>query len=175
VGEKTIITIDSMKKSDIDQVLAIEQASFSQPWSKNLFLSEFRSPLISKLLVSLAGDPVLRRITGYLIYWLVEDEMHILNLAVAPAWRRQGIARALVVEGVRRGHAQKVTRAFLEVRASNREAQKLYSSLGFTGSFIRRDYYDHPVEDAVVMTLDQGAFKALAEQEDHPRRRSGKP
>ena len=175
MGEKTIITIEPMKKSDIDQVLAIEQASFSQPWSKNLFLSEFRSPLISQLLVSLAGDPAQRRVTGYVIYWVVEDEMHILNLAVAPAWRRRGIARALVFSGVSRAQKKGATRAFLEVRASNREAQKLYSSFGFTGIFIRRDYYDLPVEDAVVMTLEQGAMKALTEQEERDRQRSEKP
>jgi ribosomal-protein-alanine N-acetyltransferase len=174
VGKKTIITIEPMKKSDIDQVLAIEQASFSQPWSKNLFLSEFRSPLISKLLVSLAGDPSVRQVTGYIVYWVVEDEMHILNLAVASAWRRRGIARALVVEGIKLAQKKGATRAFLEVRASNREAQKLYSSLGFTGTFIRRDYYDLPVEDAVVMTLEQGALNALAEQKDHGRHRSEK-
>jgi ribosomal-protein-alanine N-acetyltransferase len=175
VGEKTIITIEPMKKSDIDQVLEIEQASFSQPWSRNLFLSEFRSPLISKLLVSLAGDAPSRQVTGYIVYWVVGDEMHILNLAVAPAWRRRGIARALVVAGIRHAHKKGAARAFLEVRASNREAQKLYSSMGFTGTFIRRDYYDLPVEDAVVMTLDQGALHAVVEQKDRGRHPSGKP
>lgn len=162
-----------MKKTDIDQVLVIEQESFSQPWSKNLFLSEFRSPLISTLLVSLADDPAMRRVTGYIVYWQVEDEMHILNLAVAPGWRKQGIGRELVLAALRLAQKKGAARAFLEVRASNRDAQKLYSSLGFTGTFIRRDYYDLPVEDAVVMTLEQGALNALV-QEDSGRARSSK-
>ncbi len=161
MGEKTTITIELMKKEDIDQVLAIEQASFSQPWSRNLFLSEFRSFAISTLLVALSNDPSMRRVVGYIVYWNVEDEMHILNLAVAEACRRRGIARQLVLSAVKRGHRKGAKRAFLEVRASNTAAQKLYSSLGFTGSFIRRNYYDAPLEDAVIMTLEQGAFQTL--------------
>ncbi len=152
-----------MKKEDIDQVLAIEQASFSMPWSRNLFLSEFHSPGVSTLLVSLANDTPPRMVTGYIIYWLVEDEMHLLNLAVAPVYRRQGIARQLVLDAIKRAYAKGARRAFLEVRASNTAAQKLYSNLGFTGTFIRRDYYDSPTEDAVIMTLEQKALENLAQ------------
>ncbi len=153
-----------MKKTDIEQVMAIENASFSQPWSRNLFLSEFRSPLVSSLLVALVGDPACRKVIGYLVYWLVQDEMHILNLATEPSRRRRGVAGRLVLCGIERARKKGATRAFLEVRASNREAQKLYSRLGFTGSFIRRDYYDVPVEDAVVMTLEEGALTSLVEE-----------
>ena len=162
MGKKTDIAIDVMKKEDIDQVLAIEQASFSMPWSRNLFLSEFRSPGVSTLLVSLANDTPPRMVTGYLISWLVEDEMHILNLAVAPPYRRHGIARQLVLDGIKRAYAKGARRAFLEVRASNTAAQKLYSNLGFTGSFVRRGYYDSPTEDAVIMALEQKALENLA-------------
>jgi ribosomal-protein-alanine N-acetyltransferase len=151
-----------MRKEDIDQVLAIEQASFSMPWSRNLFLSEFRSPGVSTLLVSLAHDTPMRTVTGYIVYWNVDDEMHILNLAVSPALRRRGLARQLVLQAVKRARGRGARRAFLEVRASNTAAQKLYSDLGFSGSFIRRDYYDAPTEDAVIMTLERGAFEDLA-------------
>ncbi len=150
-----------MRKDDIDQVLAIEQASFSMPWSRNLFLSEFRSPSVSTLLVALANDALARMVAGYIVYWTVEDEMHILNLAVALPFRRQGIARKLVLDAVKRAYARGARRAFLEVRMSNVAAKKLYSSLGFTGSSVRRDYYDSPVEDAVVMTLERGALEGL--------------
>ncbi len=145
----------------MDQVLAIEQASFSMPWSKNLFFSEFRSPGVSSLLVSLDNDLLMRMVTGYIVFWNVDDEMHILNLAVTPKYRRQGISRQLVLAAVKRAYAKGARRAFLEVRASNAIAQKLYSSLGFSGSFIRRDYYDSPVEDAIIMTLERGAFDGL--------------
>jgi ribosomal-protein-alanine N-acetyltransferase len=161
VGEEDAITIDLMKKEDIDQVLAIEQASFSMPWSRNLFLSEFRSPRVSLLLVALAAAPV-RIVAGYIVCWLVADEIHILNLAVAPAFRRHGFARTLVLAALKRGHGKGAKRAFLEVRASNAAALKLYSRLGFTGTSMRRDYYDAPIEDAVIMTLEQGALESLA-------------
>jgi ribosomal-protein-alanine N-acetyltransferase len=158
--------IDFMRKEDIDQVLAIEQASFSMPWSRNLFLSEFRSPLISTLFVSLSSKLPKRIVTGYIVFWLVAGEMHILNLAVAPGCRQCGIARRLVFTAIKHVHAKGARRAFLEVRASNLYAQKLYSSLGFTGTSVRRNYYDSPVEDAVVMTLEQGAFLSLADRKE---------
>lgn len=160
MGKADAITIDFMKKEDIDQVLAIEHASFSSPWSRNLFLSEFRSPRVSSLMVSLADSPG-RKVSGFIIFWTVEDEMHILNLAVAPEFRRQGIAKMLVLAALAHARRKGAKRAFLEVRASNIAAQKLYSSLGFTGIAIRRGYYDAPIEDAVVMTLEHGAFESL--------------
>jgi ribosomal-protein-alanine N-acetyltransferase len=163
VGKETTITIGFMKKEDVEQVLAIEQASFSMPWSKNLFLSEFRSPLVSTLMVALPDGPT-RTVAGYIVFWLVADEMHILNLAVAPVFRRQGIARSLVLTALKRAFQKGAKRAFLEVRASNTAAHKLYSSLGFNGLSLRRDYYDSPVEDAVIMTLEQGAFLTLVER-----------
>jgi ribosomal-protein-alanine N-acetyltransferase len=151
-----------MKKEDVDQILAVEQASFSMPWSKNLFLSEFRSPNVSTLMVALADGPD-RTVIGYIVFWLVADEMHILNLAVAPAFRRERVARKLVIAGLTRAFSKGAKRAFLEVRVSNAAAQKLYSDLGFAGTSIRRDYYDMPLEDAVVMTLEHGAFRAIFE------------
>lgn len=164
MGKKTNITIEHMKKEDVDQVLVIEQASFSMPWSKNLFLSEFRSPAVSSLLVALGNGSPNRTVIGYVISWIVEDEMHILNLAVAPEYRRKRIARQLVLAAIKLASARGAHRAFLEVRASNSAAQKLYSNLGFSGSFVRRGYYDSPVEDAVVMTLEQGALERLAQE-----------
>ncbi len=161
MGEKKGIAIDLMRKEDIDRVMVIEQASFTMPWSRNLFLSEFRSPAVSTLLVSLAPDLPARTVTGYIVFWTVDDEMHILNLAVDPAYRRRGTGRQLVLAALRRAWARGARRAFLEVRASNEAARKLYSGLGFAGSFVRRGYYDAPVEDAVVMTLEQGALENL--------------
>jgi [ribosomal protein S18]-alanine N-acetyltransferase len=166
MGKEGAIAIDFMHKEDIDQVLAIEQVSFSMPWSRNLFLSEFRSPLVSTLLVALADDPLLRNVIGYIVFWIAADEMHILNLATAPGQRRQGVAKKLVLAGLKRAHQKGATRAFLEVRASNTTAQKLYADLGFTGTSMRREYYDSPVEDAVVMVLEKGVFERLTKCND---------
>ena len=166
MGKEVAITIDFMHKEDMDQVIAIEQASFSMPWSRNLFLSEFRSPLVSTLLVALADDPLLRTVIGYIVFWHVAGEMHILNLATAPEQRRQGVAKKLVLAALKRAHQKGATRAFLEVRTSNMAAQNLYSDLGFTGTSMRREYYDSPVEDAVVMVLEQGVFESLVKRID---------
>lgn len=167
MGKEVTITIGLMHKEDLDQILAIEQASFSMPWSRNLFLSEFRSPLVSTLMVALEEDDTLmRKVIGYIVFWIVADELHILNLATAPEQRRQGVAKKLVLAALKRSHQKGAARAFLEVRASNTTAQKLYADLGFTGTSIRREYYDSPVEDAVVMVLERGVFESLAKGDE---------
>lgn len=162
MGEATTITIETMKREDLDQVLIIEQESFSQPWSRNLFLAECRNP-VSTLLVARQDGPPPRRVAGYIVYWIIEDEIHVLNLAVAPACRRNRIARNLVFAMLRRAQARGAKRAFLEVRASNSSARRLYSGLGFTGSSMRRNYYDGPVEDALIMTLDTDAMNSIVQ------------
>lgn len=162
MGETDEITIEPMRKEDLEQVLVIERASFTMPWSRNLFLSELRNRRIATILVALASVPAERSVIGYIVYWHVMDEMHILNLATAPHYRRKGIAKRLVRAALKQAFGRGARRAFLEVRASNNIAQKLYSELGFTGSFMRREYYDVPVEDAVVMTLEGKAFEDLA-------------
>lgn len=162
MGKEDAITIDRMKKEDIDRIMEIEQASFTMPWSRNLFLSEFRSPTVSQLFVALRRGQV-RSVCGYIVSWFVADELHILNLAVDPAARRQGIAKKLVLAALKHAYQKGAKRAFLEVRVSNAAAQKLYSDLGFTGTSVRRAYYDAPTEDAVIMTLEQPALASLAE------------
>lgn len=161
MGEKAKIKIGVMTGDDLDQVLMIEQASFNMPWSRQLFLRELHNPAISTLLVALADTEDARRVTGYVVFWAVADEMHILNLAVAPPERRRGTARKLVLAAIKDAYSKGARIAFLEVRASNVAAQKLYSGLGFTGMSVRRGYYDNPVEDAVIMMLGPAALKTL--------------
>ncbi len=151
-----------MQKDDLEQVLAIEQASFTMPWSRNLFLSELRSRTVSTLLVALLPGAPGRKVAGYIVYWLVTDEMHILNLATATAHRRKGIAKRLVIASIRTAFEHGARLSFLEVRASNAEAQKLYAGLGFISSYTRQEYYDKPVEDAVVMKLERKTMADIA-------------
>jgi ribosomal-protein-alanine N-acetyltransferase len=101
------------------------------------------------------------RIIGYIVCWVVADELHILDLATEPSWRRKGIARMLVLAAIRQGNAVGALRAYLEVRASNTAALLLYEGLGFTRSLVREGYYDMPVEDAVVMSLERDALASL--------------
>jgi ribosomal-protein-alanine N-acetyltransferase len=160
MGETATITIDRMLRDDLDQVLAIEEASFTMPWSRNLFLSEFRNPKVSLMLVAYFPDTV-RRIAGYVVCWRVADELHILDLATLPSVRRKGIARQLVLAALREGYTNGVRRAFLEVRASNNAAFALYENLGFIRTQVREGYYDKPMEDAVVMSLEQEGLNDL--------------
>lgn len=173
MGETGTITIDRMTREDIDQVLAIEQASFAMPWSRNLFLSEFRNPTLSLMLVARSPDSG-GRVIGYIVCWAVADELHILDLATEPSWRRKGIARKLVLAAIREGNAAGASRAFLEVRASNDAALLLYEGFGFTRSLIREGYYDTPVEDAVVMSLERNEMASLL-NEPVGGRKSGQP
>lgn len=160
MGETAEITIDSMGREDLEQVLIIERASFSMPWSRNLFLAEFRNPDVSLMLAARAPSAG-GRIIGYIVCWIVADELHILDLATEFPWRRQGIARRLVLAALTAGKDRRVQRAFLEVRESNRAALMLYGGLGFIRSLVREGYYDLPVENAVVMSLDrEGIEKA---------------
>jgi ribosomal-protein-alanine N-acetyltransferase len=160
MGETATITIDRMLQEDLDQVLTIEEASFTMPWSRNLFLSEFRNPKVSLMLVARSLVSI-REIVGYIVCWRVADELHILDLAILPSLRRKGIARQLVLAALREGVKNGVRRAFLEVRASNSAAFALYENLGFIRTQVREGYYDKPIEDAVVMTLEQEGLNGL--------------
>ncbi|MFP3868344.1 MAG: ribosomal protein S18-alanine N-acetyltransferase [Desulfobacteraceae bacterium] len=138
--------------ADVEEIWAIEQVSFPTPWPRFSFWEELENPL-SHLLVAGPPPPHPEEIWGYVIYWLVADEMHILNLAVQPAYRRQGIARRLLLEALRRARALGAKQAWLEVRPSNQAAQSLYHSLGFKPVAIRKRYYHNTGEDALILAL----------------------
>lgn len=138
-----------MNPSDLDEIMTIERASFSYPWSPRFFLQELRVPCARSLLAVLGGKTV-----GYIVYWLLPSEVDIHNLAVHPTYRRQGIGMSLlqgVVEEAKRNGASKVT---LEVRKSNEAAQRLYHFLGFVARGVRKGYYSDDGEDALAMVLE---------------------
>lgn len=138
-----------MKSSDLNAIMAIENASFSSPWSARFFLQELKVPCARSLLAVVGEKTV-----GYIIYWLLPSEIDIHNLAVHPAYRRRGIGRALlqaVIEEAKRRGSVGVT---LEVRTSNEAAQRLYQSLGFVASGVRKGYYSDTGEDALAMALE---------------------
>ena len=93
-------------------------------------------------------------ILGYLCYWIVFEEVRLMNLAVIESMRHRGIARSLISTALQTGVSQSAHRAVLEVRASNRAAQALYQGFGFSQTAVRPKYYTNPVEDAVLMELD---------------------
>ncbi|MCX8073251.1 MAG: ribosomal protein S18-alanine N-acetyltransferase [Candidatus Binatia bacterium] len=143
----TDVRLEPMREEDLDAVMEIERRSFAEPWSVGLFRHELRLPF-SKCLVARDERSAL---VGYVCWWMVGDEVHLLNLAVHPDRRRRGIGRLLlevVLDAARRADARLVT---LEVRHDNQAAQALYSAHGFVQTGLRRNYYA-PGRHAVLMT-----------------------
>ena len=138
--------ITLMESAHVSQVAQLEKLCFSAPWSENSISSELTNPL-SCWLVALDGD----RVAGYVGSQTVLDESDMMNIAVDPQYRRQGIARALVEELVK-CLARKESRCLtLEVRASNAGAIALYGKLGFVQVGLRKNYYRNPREDAMIL------------------------
>ena len=134
--------------SQLDDVLAIEEASFTNPWTREMYMAELANAAVSYCyLARNAGG----QIAGFCSFWRVMDELHINNLAVLPQDRRTGAATALLQYVLREGARLGATRATLEVRRSNEPARVLYERFGFSVAGIRRAYYTKPVEDAIIL------------------------
>ncbi len=139
-----------MALGDLDEVLAIERASFQTPWSRAAFGYEITQNRVARCTVVRDGG----RLVGYLCLWEIGHEIHITNLAVHPGCRRQGVARTLLEAMLDEGRTRGVQLAVLEVRPTNAEALGLYESLGFRVIGRRKGYYFDTGEDALVMEAD---------------------
>ena len=149
--ERVHVVFDSMRKEDLAEVLAIESLSFSEPWTEEMFLHELSSTRISHVLVARADEGSGPRVVGFLCAWIVGKELQINNVAVHPGYRRRGVASQLLEEMLRRASVKGANAGYLEVRASNEAAKALYQRYGFRQIGRRRNYYDHPREDAILM------------------------
>ena len=138
--------VAEMTADHISQIAALEKACFSDPWTEDAFVYELENPL-SLWLVFLDGETV----AGYVGSQTVLDEADIMNVAVHPEYRRRGIAKALLIELERRLEENGVVTLALEVRASNDPAIRLYEKLGYTLAGVRKNYYFHPKEDALIL------------------------
>ena len=143
------LSLDRMRADDLEEVVAIERASFSMPWSRGAFLYELQQNRVARCLV-MRDDG---RVVGYLCLWEIGDELHITNVAVHPEYRRRGIGRSLVSGVLEDARARKLKLVVLEVRPSNHEARTLYESFGFREVGRRRGYYYDTGEDALVMEI----------------------
>ena len=146
--------------ADLDAIEEIERASYPTPWSRSMFAGELAKP--SSLCLGAFGAES-GKLAGYVIVSRYVDAWHVMNVAVAEPYRRRGIA-TLMLEDLFRATYDDERRGYtLEVRVSNESAIKLYETLGFTATGIRRGYYTDNREDALVMWKDPLAQRAEAQ------------
>lgn len=144
------IRLTEMIESDIDEVLEIERASFPFPWSKKMFLNELSNPNSRIILAKGESDEIL----GFICFWNVAGEIHILNLAVHPGHRRQDIGKRLLTHVIESSIANGAGLFALEARSRNTTAISFYKSFGFKKVGLRKEYYADTGDDAVLMDLE---------------------
>lgn len=140
-----------MLAADLDQVAAIEKVSLPSPWSKELFEAELKRDQ-ARYFVAEEGE----KIAGYMGYWEAPQEAHIINLAVAPDFRNQGLGERMMDYCLEFARKKGAALATLEVRESNEAAKRLYGKCGFKVVAIRKKYYSDNQEDAIVMIKQMG-------------------
>lgn len=147
--------IREMTLEDINQAARIEKECFSLPWSEKSFQDSISREdtlfLVCEDTCPQSNAPV---ITGYIGMYLSFDEANITNVAVHPSYRKMGYANALVTTAKTKAKEHQIEKIFLEVRVSNAPAIALYQKMGFENLGIRKNFYDHPKEDAYIMCCD---------------------
>ena len=145
-------SIEPMREGDLPGVVEIEESSGLNRWGYDAYERELFTNPNSILMVArnLLYGPV---VIGFVAGWIVEDELHINNVAAHHDYRRMGIGRSLMEAAIDEARYRGVASVLLEVRASNESAQLLYRNLGFRFAGRRRDYYRLPTEDALAMKL----------------------
>ena len=144
------VRIVPMNGDHLDEVAELERICFSTPWSRNMLAEELDN-MLSAFLVALDDAD---RVVGYAGVQVILDEGYITNIAVRPECRRQGVAAKLLQVFLDFAKANKLSFLTLEVRASNYDAIALYGSRGFRSVGRRKNYYEHPREDAIIMTRE---------------------
>ena len=150
-----MIDIRRAAEKDIDGIADIESQQFPHPWKEGYFRDEL-SHDISCFLVAVEreGDGETGSIAGYIIFWIVQEILELHKIAVSPLFQRKGIGRKLFQKMLDTAREREVSEIFLEVRASNEAAVKLYEGFGFKQISVRQDYYSQPVEDALIFKLE---------------------
>ncbi len=138
--------IESLKNEHIDDVMVIEEDSFSIPWTKDMLIDDLKNPMSIYLCASVDGV-----VCGYAGMWHIVNEGHITNIAVKREYRNRGIGRELLKSLFIIAEEREMIGLSLEVRISNITAQRLYTSLGFKPEGIRKGYYNDTKEDAIIM------------------------
>ena len=149
------VRVEQLTEGDLEAVLDIERLSFATPWPRDVFLRELHGNDVAHLFVAriVAGEQQ-NRVAGYSCTWVVVDEMHVTSFAVHPDFRRRHVGQQLLAGLLTHAVELGCRQAVLEVRASNRGAQRLYGQFGFAPVAVRERYYADNQEDAIVMFLD---------------------
>lgn len=142
------LLIEPAQPNDLDAIIALSTSSIHSSWTREAFLQDAELSWSRALVARLPGG-----LAAFCHYWLVVDEVQILNVATDPAQRRRGYARQLLLRVIDEARAQQRRAIWLEVRRSNLPAQELYASLGFLRVGVRPRYYSEGDEDALVMSL----------------------
>lgn len=143
---ETAYTIEAMRLEDVPEVLHLEREAFGQmAWHAGDFEAAIASKCDFPLVIRTTG------LAGYAVLRIIAPEAEIENICVAPACRRSGVGEALMEEMLRLAAERDAERIFLEVRAHNEPAKALYRKRGFVESYRRRNYYQGPTEDAIIM------------------------
>lgn len=140
------MVVRNIREADVEQVYEIEQATFASPWSRTSIMTEVISPKCHYKVIEDKG-----LIIGYAGLWKIIDEGHITNIAVKEGYRNKGMGRMLIEALIDECQAIGVDRYTLEVRVSNQPAIALYERLGFESAGVRKNFYDQPNEDAMIM------------------------
>ena len=164
MSEPMHVRILPMTADHLDAVAALERICFSDPWSRQLLASELDNDL-SAFLVALDDEG---QVAGYAGLQVILDEGTITDIAVRPDCRRRGVASQLLKVFLDFARGNRLAFLTLEVRASNYDAIALYGSRGFRSAGRRKNYYEHPREDAIIMTLDLADGEPPAEKEARP-------
>jgi [ribosomal protein S18]-alanine N-acetyltransferase len=144
------LVIRKMTLDDLEQVVAIDQVSFSLPWPPRSFKFELTDNPASRCWVVESDG----RIISMLVGWLIVDELHVATIATHPDFRGLGIGGRLLLHSLKSAREEGAARSFLEVRESNELAQKMYSGFGYEVTGRRKEYYKDNAEDAILMTLE---------------------
>jgi ribosomal-protein-alanine N-acetyltransferase len=145
-------------EADLDAVVDLEARCFTNPWSRDLLARELdRGDVAHLFVLRLPGVQV----AAFCFCWIIVDELHVNTIAVDEGYRRRGLGLRLMRDVMERASRRGATRATLEVRASNVPARRLYEALGFTVRGVRRNYYTHPEEDALILWKEDLATSSV--------------
>jgi ribosomal-protein-alanine N-acetyltransferase len=148
------LSISEMTEVDLRDVLTIERCSFPLPWSEWMFKAELSLDFSHNFAAKLNPNGNEEVLVGYMCFWVIEGEAHLLNIAVKPDYRRMGLGTHLLRFFIDFCRTERVERLTLDVRPSNSSALEMYRKMGFRKEGLRPCYYADNGEDALIMGLE---------------------